>query len=180
MLFFIHTSRIYVLGKFSLYLRRRPCDLRFVKTKTPVSCVSGITISVGFECSLLFEQTDRCSQNLVPGENSENFWPDVPRERSFSLTNWYKEHRSTHVKTQVRKMWYYSVVVEAQYIVSKTIDCKTVRIQVRASSQTKGLEWGWKQRARVLRAPRARKTLTPRFTDFFTDFEKKPDCFAVY
>ena len=22
-------------------------------------------------------------------------------------------------------------------------------------------------------------TLTPRFTDFFTDFEKKPDCFAV-
>ena len=27
---------------------------------------------------------------------------------------------------------------------------------------------------------RARKTLTPRFTGFFTDFEKKPDCFAVY
>ena len=37
-------------------------------------------------------------------------------------------------------MWYYSVVVEAEYIVSKTIDSKTVRIQVRASSQTKGLE----------------------------------------
>ena len=29
-------------------------------------------------------------------------------------------------------------------------------------------------------ALRARKTLTPRFTDFFTDFEKKTDCFAVY
>ena len=26
----------------------------------------------------------------------------------------------------------------------------------------------------------ARITLTPRFTDFFTDFEKKTDCFAVY
>ena len=26
---------------------------------------------------------------------------------------------------------------------------------------------------------RARKALTPRFTDFFTDFEKKTDCFAV-
>ena len=26
----------------------------------------------------------------------------------------------------------------------------------------------------------ALKTLTPRFTDFFTDFEKKTDCFAVY
>ena len=31
------------------------------------------------------------------------------------------------------------------------------------------------------RALRARKTLTPRFTDFFTDFEKKKtDCFAFY
>ena len=30
------------------------------------------------------------------------------------------------------------------------------------------------------RALRARKPLTPRFTDFFTDFEKKTDCFAVY
>ena len=28
------------------------------------------------------------------------------------------------------------------------------------------------------RALRARKTLTPRFTDFFTDFEKKTDCFC--
>ena len=26
----------------------------------------------------------------------------------------------------------------------------------------------------------SRKTLTPRFTDCFTDFEKKTDCFAVY
>ena len=26
---------------------------------------------------------------------------------------------------------------------------------------------------------RARKTLSPRFTDFCTDFEKKPNCFAV-
>ena len=35
-------------------------------------------------------------------------------------------------------------------------------------------------RACEARALRARKTLTPRFTDFFTDFEKKTDCFAVY
>ena len=35
-------------------------------------------------------------------------------------------------------------------------------------------------RACEVRAPRARKTHTPRFTDFFTDFEKKTDCFAVY
>ena len=31
--------------------------------------------------------------------------------------------------------------------------------------------------ARALRAP---ETLTARFTYFFTDFEKKTDCFAVY
>ena len=36
------------------------------------------------------------------------------------------------------------------------------------------------RRACEARALRARKTLTPRFTDFFTDFEKKTDCFAVY
>ena len=30
------------------------------------------------------------------------------------------------------------------------------------------------------RAVRAHKTLTPRVTDFFTDFEEKTDCFAVY
>ena len=34
-------------------------------------------------------------------------------------------------------------------------------------------------RACEARALRARKTHTPRFTDFFTDFEKKNDCFAV-
>ena len=36
------------------------------------------------------------------------------------------------------------------------------------------------KRACEARALRARKTLTPRLTDFFTDFEKKNDCFAVY
>ena len=35
-------------------------------------------------------------------------------------------------------------------------------------------------RACEARALRARKTLTVRFTDFFSDFEKKTDCFAVY
>ena len=34
----------------------------------------------------------------------------------------------------------------------------------------------WKE----ARGLRARKTLTPRFTDVFTDFEKKTDCFEVY
>ena len=34
-------------------------------------------------------------------------------------------------------------------------------------------------RACEARALRAHKTLTARFTDFFTDFEEKTDCFAV-
>ena len=53
-----------------------------------------------------------------------------------------------------------------------------LRIQVRASSQTKG-GTRLNLRACETRALRAPKTLTPRFTDFFTDFEKKTDCFAV-
>ena len=36
------------------------------------------------------------------------------------------------------------------------------------------------RRACEARALRASKTLTPHFTDFSTDFEKKTDCFAVY
>ena len=35
-------------------------------------------------------------------------------------------------------------------------------------------------RACEARAVPARKALTPRFTDFFTDFGEKTDCFAVY
>ena len=56
-----------------------------------------------------------------------------------------------------------------------------ISIQVRASSQTKVLERARLKTACEARALRARKTLSPRFTDFFTDFEKKKtDCFAVY
>ena len=85
-------------------------------------------------------------------------------------------------------------VISASFAISKPCRLQNspyfLRIQVRASSQKKGLERGWKQRARLgrdffslashalpaceARALRACKTLTPRFTDFFTDFEKKP------
>ena len=57
----------------------------------------------------------------------------------------------------------------------------------------RAVKGGLKQRARLGRdakntfffslashARSARKTLTPHFTDFFTDFEKNTDCFAVY
>ena len=50
------------------------------------------------------------------------------------------------------------------------LDCKTVRIFAYSSTREQC-------EARVVRA---RNTLTPRFIDFFTDFEEKTDCFAVY
>ena len=48
-------------------------------------------------------------------------------------------------------------------------------------------DWGETLKTRFFLAPhtcearavRARKALTPRFTDFFTDFDEKTDCFAV-
>ena len=72
------------------------------------------------------------------------------------------------------------------------IDCKTVRIfafsstreqsnkrsgmRLKTESETETLFLSPHKPARALRA---RKTITPRFTDFFTDFEKETDCFAV-
>jgi len=52
------------------------------------------------------------------------------------------------------------------------VDCKTVRIFAYSSTREQSI----KRSGLALRAceARARKTLTPRFTDFFTDFEKKP------
>ena len=80
------------------------------------------------------------------------------------------------------------------------LDCKTVRIFAYLSKREQSnkrsgtrlkteSETGERRffplashalRACEARALRARKTRTPRFTDFFTDFEKKNDCFAVY
>ena len=77
------------------------------------------------------------------------------------------------------------------------VDCKTVRIFAYSSRRE---QWNKRSGTRLktksetgeffslashalqaceARALRARKTFTPRFTDFFTDFEKKTDCFAV-
>ena len=64
------------------------------------------------------------------------------------------------------------------------LDCKTVRIFAYSSTReqsNKRSEMRLKTESETgLCEARARKTLTPRFTDFFTDFEKKTDCFAVY
>ena len=47
------------------------------------------------------------------------------------------------------------------------LNCKTVRIFAYSSTREQSNK---RSQARALRA---RKTLTPRFTDFFSDFEKK-------
>ena len=56
------------------------------------------------------------------------------------------------------------------------LDCKTVRIFAYSSTREQSNEAENRPYGRVRLA---RKTLTPRFTDFFTDVEKKTDCFAV-
>ena len=79
----------------------------------------------------------------------------------------------------------YNIVATSQ----SCVDCKTFRIfaysstreqsnkrcgtRLKTESETTGL------RACEARAVRAHKSLTPRVTDFFADFEGKTDCFAV-
>ena len=50
---------------------------------------------------------------------------------------------------------------------------RAVKQKVWNEAENREPEWGETLRACEARALRARKTLTPRFTDFFTDFEKK-------
>ena len=57
---------------------------------------------------------------------------------------------------------------------------RAVKQKVWNEVENRERDWGETLRACETRAPRAHKTLTPRFTDFFTDFEKKTNCFAVY
>ena len=57
---------------------------------------------------------------------------------------------------------------------------RAVKQKVWNEAENRERDWGETLRACETRAPRARKTLTPRFTEFFTDFEEKTDCFAVY
>ena len=61
---------------------------------------------------------------------------------------------------------------------------RTVKQKVWNEDENRERDWGetlasHALRAREARALRARNTLTPRFTDFFTDFEKNTYCFAV-
>ena len=67
------------------------------------------------------------------------------------------------------------------------VDCKTVRIFAYSSTREQsnkrsGAKLKTESKTgerRFFLLPLTHKTLTPRFTDFFTDFEKKNDCFAV-
>ena len=57
---------------------------------------------------------------------------------------------------------------------------RAVKQKVWNEAENRERDWGERLRACETRAVRARKTLTLRFTDFFTDFEEKTDCFADY
>ena len=62
---------------------------------------------------------------------------------------------------------------------------RAVKKKVWNEAENRERDWGetlkilLTRRACDARAVCARKALTPRFTDFFTDFEEKTDCFAV-
>ena len=56
---------------------------------------------------------------------------------------------------------------------------RAVKQKVWNEAENRERDWGDALRACEARAVRAHKTLTPRVTDFFTDFEEKTDCFAV-
>ena len=64
---------------------------------------------------------------------------------------------------------------------------RAVKQKVSNKAENRERDWGETLKIRLLnalraceaRALRARETLKPRFTDFFTDLEKKTDCFAV-
>ena len=93
---------------------------------------------------------------------------------------------STHCDTRSSLGWTIS------YIYYVVLD-KTVRIfaysSTREQSKAENRERDWGQSVFSLSphmpygcvrlARFAHKTLTPRVTDFFTDFEEKTDCFAV-
>ena len=57
---------------------------------------------------------------------------------------------------------------------------RAVKQKVWNEAENRQQDWAHARRACEARELHARKTLRPRFTDFFTDFEKKTDCFAVY
>ena len=58
---------------------------------------------------------------------------------------------------------------------------RAVKQKVWNKAENRELDWGETLRyGRVKLVLFGRTTLTPHFTDFFTDFEKKTDCFAVY
>ena len=79
-----------------------------------------------------------------------------------------------HVITRLQNSPYFYVFSHA----------RTAKQTIWNEAENRERDWGETLKIRLTscetRPLRARKTLTPRFTDFFTDFEKKPDCFAVY
>ena len=98
---------------------------------------------------------------------------------------------------------FFSLACVAEVILPRLLDFKTVRIFAYSSkreqsnkkvwNEAENGEWDCGETLRrffflsphtpyghVRLARFALETLTPRFTDFFTDFVKKTDCFAVY
>ena len=108
------------------------------------------------------------------------------RQRKIKLENFFRPLPSNstyyHLSIRLQNSPYFCVFKYA----------RVVKQKVWNEAENRERDWGetlkirffslasHARRACEARALRARKILTPRFIDFFTDFEKKTDCFAVY
>ena len=91
---------------------------------------------------------------------------------------WERYHCDSVVKS--RKILINTRLQNSQYFCVFKY-ARAVKQKVWNEAENRERDWGETLASHALqaRALRARKTLTPRFTDFFTDFEEKNDCFAV-
>ena len=89
--------------------------------------------------------------------------------------------RLTPIKTEQRNRLqnspYFCVFKYARAVKQKVWN--EAEYRERDWGETLKIRFFFSRLTRPSRALRARKTLTPRFTDIFTDFEQKTDCFAV-
>ena len=75
-----------------------------------------------------------------------------------------------HVITRLQNSPYFWVFSHA----------RTAKQTIWNEAENRERDWGETLKMRFFSSRLTGLALTPRFTDFFTDFEKKPDCFAVY
>ena len=116
-----------------------------------------------------------------PKENKDiKLWSNVVRFRKCS-TNIFKQKYYTPdvISSQIPFicLWVFRLQNRLYFCVFKY--ARAVKQKVWNEAENRERDWGFSLASQCeARALRARKTLTPRFTDFFTDFEEKTRLFC--